>query len=150
MTEPATTAAADPIRIAIQVRFSDLDASGHLNNASIVKYVEEARIRYYERVLGMVIPRDLDAWVLAEILVSYRAVGRFDDTVLLTIHIPWIKRSSAGWAFTLMRQSDQATIAEGRGVHVHIDQATGKGAPIPDRWRQRIVAHEGPGVVTPP
>jgi len=148
MSEPMT-ASASPIQSSIQVRFSDLDASGHLNNANIVKYIEEARIRYYERVLGMAIPRDLDSWVLAEILVSYRTVGRFDDLILLTINIPWIKRSSAGWAFTLVRQSDQALIAEGRGVHVHIDQATGKGAPIPDHWRQRILAHEGPGVLSP-
>ncbi len=127
----------------IQVRFSDLDASGHLNNASIVKYIEEARIRYYETVVGMSIPRELDFWVLAELLVSYRAVGRFDDLIRISIRIPWIKRSSAGWEFRLVRDADQALIAEGRGVHVHIDPTTGKGSPIPDRWRERILAHEG-------
>ncbi|MBB6308559.1 acyl-CoA thioesterase [Xanthobacter tagetidis] len=132
-----------PVSLDIKVRFSDLDASGHLNNANIVKYIEEARILYYKTVTGMAIPRDLDHWVLAEILVSYRAVGRFDDDIRITIKVPWIKRSSAGWAFTLTRLADGALIAEGSGVHVHVDQATGRGSAIPDRWRQAILDHEG-------
>lgn len=135
--------ASKPVSIDIKVRFSDLDASGHLNNANIVKYVEEARILYYKTIMGMAIPRDLDYWVLAEILVSYRAVGRYDDDIRLQIGVPWIKRSSAGWAFTLTRLSDGVLIAEGKGVHVHVDPETGKGAEIPARWREPVLAHEG-------
>ena len=132
-----------PVTMDIKVRFSDLDASGHLNNANIVKYIEEARILYYKTVTGMAIPADLDHWVLAEILVSYRAVGRFGDDIRIAISVPWIKRSSAGWVFTLTRLADGALIAEGSGVHVHVDQATGKGSEIPAHWRQAILDHEG-------
>ena len=126
----------------IELRFADLDASGHLNHAAILFYVEQARVRYYADVLGMAIPGDLKHWVLAEITVAYRTPGYFGDTIDVRLKIPWIRRSSAGWAFTLVRQSDGATIAQGTGVHVHVDAGTGKAAEIPQHWRQKIVELE--------
>jgi acyl-CoA thioester hydrolase len=123
----------------IELRFSDLDASGHLNHAAILFYVEQARVRYYSAVLGMEIPRDLKHWVLAEITVAYRTPGYFGDTIDVRLKVPWIRRSSAGWAFTLVRQSDGAIIAQGTGVQVHVDAQTGKAAEIPAEWRRRIM-----------
>ena len=40
-------------RISIKVRFSDLDAMGHVNNAAYLSYLEEARFDYYNHVLGI-------------------------------------------------------------------------------------------------
>ena len=36
----------------IQVRFSDLDVMGHVNNAVYLSYFETARIHYFNRLLG--------------------------------------------------------------------------------------------------
>ena len=38
-------------KISVKVRFSDLDAMGHVNNASYLSYLEEARLAYYNQVL---------------------------------------------------------------------------------------------------
>ena len=38
-------------KINITVRFSDLDAMGHVNNATFLSYLEESRIAYFSDVL---------------------------------------------------------------------------------------------------
>ena len=39
-------------KIKIEVRFSDLDAMRHVNNATYLTFIEEARIAYFNEVLG--------------------------------------------------------------------------------------------------
>ena len=39
-------------RVAIDVRFADTDAMGHVNNAVYLTYCEMARIRYWSEVTG--------------------------------------------------------------------------------------------------
>ncbi len=58
-------------KIKIKVRFSDLDAMRHVNNATYLSYLEEARIAYYKDVLNM--SKDgLDfGAVVAKIEISY-------------------------------------------------------------------------------
>lgn len=125
------------------VRFCDLDASGHLNHAAILKFVEHARVLYYRDVLAMSIPEDLKLWVLADINVSYRSPAKFDEVLDIGLRIPWMKRSSAGWQFQLTSQLDNRVIANGSGVHVHVDATTGQSQELPGQWRSQIAALEG-------
>ena len=58
-------------KIKIKVRFSDLDAMRHVNNATYLTYLEEARIAYYKDVLDLP-NEDLDfGAVVAKIEISY-------------------------------------------------------------------------------
>ncbi|MFA3783424.1 acyl-CoA thioesterase [Melioribacteraceae bacterium 4301-Me] len=58
-------------KIQITVRFSDLDAMGHVNNATYLTYLEEARLSYYKDVLNMNV-RDLEFnAVVARIEIDY-------------------------------------------------------------------------------
>ncbi|PSQ56255.1 acyl-CoA thioesterase [Halobacteriales archaeon SW_7_71_33] len=36
----------------VDVRYRDLDAAGHVNNAVYATYVEQARVAYFDRVVG--------------------------------------------------------------------------------------------------
>ena len=41
-----------PVKIAIQIRWRDLDALGHVNNAVYLTYFELARLTYIRALLG--------------------------------------------------------------------------------------------------
>ena len=41
-----------PFSHPIEVRFSDLDAMGHVNNALVVSYMEQARFQWWRTFLG--------------------------------------------------------------------------------------------------
>ena len=58
-------------KVKIKVRFSDLDAMGHVNNATYLSYLEEARISYFYNILN--IPQDSLAFnaVVAKIDIDY-------------------------------------------------------------------------------
>ena len=58
-------------KIKIKIRFSDLDAMRHVNNATYLSYLEEARIAYFKDVLNL--PKnDLDfGAVVARIEMDY-------------------------------------------------------------------------------
>jgi acyl-CoA thioester hydrolase len=39
-------------QLPIQIRFVDIDAFGHVNNAVFASYYEMARVAYFDQVLG--------------------------------------------------------------------------------------------------
>ena len=41
-----------PVKLAIQIRWRDLDALGHVNNAVYLTYFELARLAYVRTLLG--------------------------------------------------------------------------------------------------
>ena len=65
----------------IEVRFSDTDAMGHVNNASYLTYAEIARVAYYERVSGEPLPLAThgaeEGMILAQISIAYRSPAFF-------------------------------------------------------------------------
>lgn len=128
--------------VPMEVRFADLDASGHLNHASVLVYLEHARIRYYQEVAGIKIPEGLTSWALVQITVNYRAPAFFGERLRLDVRVPWMRNSSAGWDFQLVREDSQLTIADGAGVHVYLDGSTGKPTELPDEVRTRIAEQE--------
>lgn len=66
------------IRVPIQLRWSDLDAYGHVNNVAIVGLLEQARVLAFWSDADPILPpltAEADTWVLvASIDVSYKKV----------------------------------------------------------------------------
>lgn len=123
----------------IQVRFRDIDAMGHVNNAVYATYVEQARTEYFEQVLD----EDLDAvsTVLASLELSYERPILLDQSVTVGIDVPEMGRSSLPMEYQVLADGDQAATAE--SVQVFLDPETEKPYPIPERFRERIAAFEG-------
>lgn len=66
------------IQVPLQLRWSDLDAYGHVNNVAIVGLLEQARVLAFWSDADPILPpltADADAWVLvASIEVTYKRV----------------------------------------------------------------------------
>ena len=69
-------------RTRVEVRFRDIDAFGHVNNAVVSTYIELARIRYLVDVL-QVEPIGVMPLILANISIDYLSPILFEDTVEL-------------------------------------------------------------------
>ena len=80
-----------------RVRFGDLDAMRHVNNAVFLRYFETARISYL-RGLGIHDPvAEVDAGfglIFAECHISYRSPVQFDEDLDVALTICDIRRSS--------------------------------------------------------
>jgi acyl-CoA thioester hydrolase len=127
----------------LAVRYRDLDPLEHVNNASHVTYLGQARIEYLERVLDVPL-REIDI-VLANINVDFlREVGFDDGSVTVACGVAELSESSfrMEYVVTPAGADDPAVTAETTTVVVDGDGGT---APIPPSWRECFEAFE-PGL----
>ena len=121
----------------IEIRWRDLDALGHVNNAVYATYLEECRDEWAVRVLGAEDPWE---WVMARVAIDFREeVTQADDAVLVRTWLVRIGTSS----LTLheeVRKLDGTLAAEAEAVIVARDRETGRSRPLTDAERTAIEA----------
>jgi len=134
-------------RTRLEVRFRDIDAFGHVNNAVTSTYVEQARVRYLRDVLA-VEPVGLMPLILAMIKIDYVSPILFDDTVEVGSRVDWIGTSSIAMSHGL-RADDGRELARASSVLVTYDYDQARPMPVPDGWRETLAAHEGRALERP-
>src|SRR5919109_1126866 len=77
----------------VEVRFRDLDALGHVNNAVYLTYLESARIAWWLKVTRRSGLSALDM-MLARVEVDYRSPVRFGDALDVGVRCASLGRSS--------------------------------------------------------
>jgi acyl-CoA thioester hydrolase len=126
----------------IEIRWRDMDAYGHVNNAVYLTYLEEARDAWAQRVLGRV----SETWdfVLVRVEIDYRAeLTQSDEAVLVRCRLESIGRSSVGTREEI-RKLDGTVSATARSVIVPRDPATGRSRRLRDDERAAL-EREGAG-----
>jgi acyl-CoA thioester hydrolase len=120
----------------IRIRWRDLDAYGHVNNAVYLNYLEEARDRWVHKVLGPV----GDTWdfVLARIAIDFRSeLTQDDDEVVVRCRLDSIGRASVRTREEIVK-ADGTLSAEAGSVVVPRDPATGRSRPLTDEERAAL------------
>jgi acyl-CoA thioester hydrolase len=124
----------NPFTIPIDVRFRDIDAMGHVNNAVYASYMEQARARYYQEVINEKLD-EVDT-VLARIEIDYHNPIDLGEDVSVKMRTTDIGNSSLIMEYEIVAAGEVA--ASGKTVQVVFDRATGRSTSIPDAWRERI------------
>ena len=129
-----------PYTVDIDVRFRDIDALGHVNNAVYATYIEQARTRYFRDVLDMDISKSSS--VLASLSIDFRRpIELTDDDVTVTVELAELGRSSA--TMTHEVRVGDAVAAEAEATLVSLDPETGEPAPMPDEHRAEMESYHG-------
>jgi acyl-CoA thioester hydrolase len=122
----------------VKIRWRDIDAYRHVNNAVYATYLEEGRDEWMVRALG-----DAgDPWdyVLARVAIDFRReLTQDDDAVLVRIRLTRIGTSS----LTLHEEIvtlDGSLSAEAEAVLVARDPETGRSRPLTDVERDALAA----------
>lgn len=108
----------------IEIRWRDLDAYGHVNNAVYLTYLEEARDAWVAEVLGPV----TDVWdfVLAHVGIDFRSeLTQDDDAVLVRCALAKVGRSSVSTREEIVKL-DGSVSALAESVIVPRDRETGR------------------------
>ncbi len=112
----------------IRIRWRDIDAYGHVNNAVYLNYLEEARDAFVQKVLGPT----TNTWdfVLARVAIDYRAELTQDDAeVLVRCRLHSIGRASLRTREEVAKL-DGTVSAEAESVVVARSPSTGKSRPL--------------------
>lgn len=133
----------DPLYTArVPVRWGDMDALGHVNNAVYFTYVEQARIDYLRSLTGGEWPGHPETGpVLVATEAQFKRPVVYPATVLVHLHGGEPGRTSFTIDAVLTVEGDEdTTYAEVRTTLVWVDRRTGRPTPLPDALRQRLGA----------
>ena len=112
----------------IEIRWRDMDAFRHVNNAAYLTYLEECRDEWAELALGEA--GDLWGFVLARVAIDYRReLTQEDDGVVVSCRLVGIGTSSVRLREEI-RTEGGALSAESEAVLVARDAETGRSRPL--------------------
>jgi len=126
----------------IPIRWGDMDAMGHVNNTIYFRYMEQARISWFERL----VPED-QAWQSTGIVIvnascNYKRPITYPGTVEVRVMAGPPGGSSVPTFYELRVDADPVPYADGAAVVVFVDMKTQKPARIPEGIRQRLLESE--------
>ncbi len=141
MAEPPTR---HPVSVRIPVAWGEMDAFQHVNNVVFARWLETARMLYFERV-GLVkrVREEGVGPILARTVIDYRRPVTYPDTVRVDTGVSRIGGSSFTMAFSVWSESQGAEVASGEQVIVHYDYRSERSAPVDEALRAAIAAVEG-------
>jgi acyl-CoA thioester hydrolase len=125
--------------MALPMRWGDMDAMGHVNNAAYFRYLETARIDWMVSIGGQPNPKGEGVLIVNAFCNFYRQL-EYPGDVLLKMYVSDPGRSSfESWA--TMERADQPGVihADGGATMVWVDFPQQKSAPLPD-WLRAVVS----------
>ena len=122
----------------IRIRWGDMDAMGHLNNASYFRYLETARIDWIHS-LGASMDPHSEGLVIINAFCSFYKQLEYPGDVLVKMYTSDPGRSSfESWATMERADSPGVIHAAGGATTVWVDYQAQKSRPLPD-WLRRSV-----------
>jgi acyl-CoA thioester hydrolase len=131
-----------------EVRFRDIDAMGHVNNAVYATYFEIARSAY-ARSLGLGEAEDADLFdllpfIMLDLYCRFVSPVRMDDRLRVHIRTSRLGTKSYDFEYLITAEQDRRTVAVGRSTQVYYDYAARRTMPVPEEVRQAIIALDAP------
>ena len=122
-------------RLMMPVRWRDLDAFNHVNNASYLGYIEEARVTWFKS-LSSDWSGETAAPILAAITVNYRKPANWPETVVIALDVDRIGTKSLTLGHRITSSSDEGVLyADGNTVMVWVD-GNGHSVVLPANIRE--------------
>jgi acyl-CoA thioester hydrolase len=124
-----------PFSCPIQVRWRDLDAFGHVNNATFASYLELARTEVWTRLLddreALAIP-----FFVKRLEIDYRRPVGLDEDVRVWLRVGGIRGASFVFEYAVEAGGEVAALATTRLACV--DRLTGRPVPIDPEVRESL------------
>ena len=122
----------------IPIRWGDMDAMGHVNNTVYFRYMEQARIGWFDAL----VPEDA-AWkstgiVIANASCNFKRPLTYPGTIDVKVYTGALGGSSVPTHYDLVLVEDNVVYADGQATVVFIDMKTQKPVRIPEEIRKRL------------
>ncbi|EIJ44102.1 putative thioesterase [Beggiatoa alba B18LD] len=126
-------------RYSFPIRWSDMDALGHVNNSRYFTFMEQARIEWLDS-LGMKLEGE-EGPVLVKAECNYLLPIVYPATITVDTYVGKTGRSSVPFIHEIYDSQQPTKIyAQGHVVMVWVNYHMGKSLPLPDLWRQHFDA----------
>jgi acyl-CoA thioester hydrolase len=119
---------------AIEIRFADLDAYGHVNNALFFTYLEHARVKMFQEYFGNFLDSPL-LFLVVRAECDYRLPITLNDSLQITLKVEQLRHSSFTFTY-LLHDGKGRAFATAKTVMVGYDPQTKKPAALPVNIRE--------------
>lgn len=124
-----------PYSCPIQVRWRDLDAFGHVNNATFASYLEMARTEAWIQLFGGRDALEIPFFV-KRLEIDYRRPVGLEEEVRVWLRIGEIR--GASFVFEYLVEADRKVAAEATTRLACVDKSTGRPVPIDPDVRETL------------
>jgi acyl-CoA thioester hydrolase len=131
----------------IHIRFSDIDAVGHVNNAIYLTYFENARFDYWSDVLSWNFSEN--GIIVARTEVNYLKPVLLHDKLICYVRVVRIGNSSFDVMQVLVKVTEKGEeiCTTGKTVCISYDYTANKSVKIPSHARNRMIEHDEPRLI---
>ncbi len=127
----------------VTVRWGDMDAMGHVNNVTYFRYLESARVGYFDAI-GWPVRSDSgerQSPVLVSQTFNYRCVVVYPDELEVGVRCEEIRNRSFVLAYGMFRKGTDTLIGDGTSAAVWMDYRAGKAGELPQALRDALSTH---------
>jgi len=131
----------------IAIRFSDIDAVGHVNNAIYLTYFEEARLKYWREAIEWDISKS--GVIVGRSEVNYLKPITLRDEIFCYVRTTRIGNSSFDIMHVLVKLTEhgEEICTTGKTVCISYDYTANKSVSIPQAERARLIEFDEPGLI---
>jgi acyl-CoA thioester hydrolase len=131
----------------VTIRFSDIDAVGHVNNAIYLTYFEEARLNYWREVINWNLSQN--GVIVGRSEVNYLKPITLEDEIVCYVRTTRIGNSSFDMMHLLVRitPNGEEICTTGKTVCISYDYSLNKSISIPQKEREKMIAYDEPGLI---
>lgn len=126
----------------LDIHFNHINAGGHLDNAILLMFVSEARVRFFRSLGYDESAVEGLATVVADAAVQYRSEGLYGETMVVEMMADDFNKYGFDLRYRISEKTMGREVARGKSGIVFIDPATRKIAPLPGPFRDRVLARE--------
>jgi acyl-CoA thioester hydrolase len=126
-----------PIVVAQNVIWSDMDAFGHVNNAVYLRYFEDGRMAYFDRIGVDEYKQQANLGpIMARVSCDFRAPLHYPDAIQIGTRSVLLSAGKLSMQFAVYSEKLGRIVADGEGLVLYYDYSLGRSCDIP----QPIVA----------
>jgi acyl-CoA thioester hydrolase len=128
-------------RTPIQIRFKDVDALGHVNNANHLTYFETARIDYFRAVISVPIDWETEGMILKHQSVDYKKPILLNDQIAVDTWFVRAGNTSFELHYSLVRinkDGSETEMASGTSIIVCYNYKEQRTTPVPKIWVEKM------------
>lgn len=128
--------------IELQLRWSDQDVNGHINNVRILTLMEEARVRATQQWTDTTPGQSGPRRVVRALNTNFEREVNYSSEITVWVWIPRIGTSSFVLGHLLVQDGHPCVYTE--ATMVILDDDTGQPKPHDDAYRRTLERHAGP------
>src|SRR5579872_3532181 len=125
-----------PVTLALRIDWSEMDLFGHINNVAFMKYIQAARVNYWEKIkLTDLFSETKCGPMLASTGCTFLKPLHYPGNIVIQTRLEFIKTTSFGLHHHILNEKNEIT-TEGHDVIVLFDFKGNQKMPVPEGIRK--------------